>query len=632
VTTTPLPRRAIVGAVLATALVGGGVIPLLAAHADDCHALVDPKGDSKLAPQGQTVDQDPNMDILSIDHAIVGDRFVSTIKVADLTASPANSPGDEFDAGYTVNGKDINAYVTRYDPSQIGTAADAGGNGFYQNALQVGGTEQAGIEVTAKYDEKAETVAISYKLADVEKAVGAPLAGATLTKLTGSAKAAWVAASFTYDTAAGTTPYVLGTCDAAGGADGSGAAPAPSGSPSDSPAPAPSTPAAPVGGSGDPSKLPAADCVLVKDPKGDAHTPNANVPNDPDLDMTGLTLGSDAKNLYAYIKVDKLAAGPQIHDGHRFYVSFTFNKHNFTMAGSAYKDGSGQIRDGLAQTGQAAHVTQLAVDGISNAADPARFTGAGPGFVESGLKYVFDQKTSTVTAILPIADLEKYGKAPSAGTTVTSVYGGTFGDAYAVAQQADAIPDGATSPDTSKLTWTVGDNHCFAAGTSPLSSVGAVKAQYGDVAAVAAKLVDAAGAPVAGKTVTFTLGSTKATGTTGADGIAKGALVVNEKAGKRSLVITSDDATVSVDFTVVLEKTALKAVGGKAGVTATLTDDDNKPVAGQAITFASGSKKVTAKTDAKGVAKATGLPPGNIKVTYAGAAGMYTASSTTTKA
>jgi hypothetical protein len=145
-------------------------------------------------------------------------------------------------------------------------------------------------------------------------------------------------------------------------------------------------------------------------------------------------------------------------------------------------------------------------------------------------------------------------------------------------------------------------------------------------------VVDAAGAPVAGKPVTFTLDNSKASGTTGADGIAKAALLVKEKAGKRSLVISAEGASTTVAFTVLVEKTALKAVGGKGGVTATLTDDDKSPVAGQVITFTSGSKKVTAKTDAKGVAKATGLPPGNVKVAYAGAAGMYAASSTTTKA
>ena len=165
---------------------------------------------------------------------------------------------------------------------------------------------------------------------------------------------------------------------------------------------------------------------------------NGSVPNDPDIDLTNMTLGSDAKNLYAYLKVDKLADGPQFHDGHRFYVNFTFNKHTFTAAGSAFKnDGSAQLKDGLAQTGQVAHVTQLAVDGVSSATDPERVTGNGPGFVDSGLKYVFDVKTSTVTAILPIADIEKYGKAPVAGGLFASVYAGAYGDAYAVAQPAD---------------------------------------------------------------------------------------------------------------------------------------------------------------------------------------------------
>jgi hypothetical protein len=409
------------------------------------------------------------------------------------------------------------------------------------------------------------------------------------------------------------------------------------------PAPSPSasaTPTAtisPASGAGDPSKLPLADCFLAKDPKGDASIGFVNgapgLPNDPDLDLTSLTIGADAKNLYAYLKVDKLADGPAVHDGHRFYVSFTHNKHTFTMAGSAFKNSqSGQLKDGLAQTGQVAHVTQLAVDGVSSATDPNRVIGNGPGFVDSGLKYVFDQKTSTVSAILPIADIEKYGKAPVAGAVLSGVYGGAYGDSYAVANPADAIPDGATSPATSKLTYTMGDNHCFGGGaSSALTYVGALKAQYGDTAAVAAKLVDAAGKPVAGKVVTFSLGSSTATGKTGGNGVAKAALLVKDKAGKRSLAISGGGATTRVVFTVLIEKTVLTATGTKGAVTATLRDDDRRPVGGQVITFTLGSKKVTARTDAKGVAKATGLPPGNVKVTYAGAPGMYTAANATTK-
>lgn len=101
---------------------------------------------------------------------------------------------------------------------------------------------------------------------------------------------------------------------------------------------------------------------------------------------------------------------------------------------------------------------------------------------------------------------------------------------------------------------------------------------------------------------------------------------------KRSLAIEAEGATTTIEFIVSLEKTVLKATGSKGSATATLTDDEKKPVAGQVITFTSGSKKVTARTNAKGVAIAKGLPPGNVKVAYAGAAGMYTAASTATKA
>jgi hypothetical protein len=621
VTTSHLPRRAIVGAVLASSLIGGGLIAASAADAP-CTTFTDAKGDSAPSDAPMIPAPEDDLDITGVAFDTVDTNLVLSVYVAELNVAPEYSLGDYFKVSFTHGGKAVDVYSYRYNPSDFGTVADA----FYdQQGIDVAGNAIA-TTMKVTYDEKASKVVFSVPLADLDKGTATPTAGAAFSALKAESSGDQFVIGETWDDAAAPKDLTYAVGSTCGGGSAPVVVPVPSVAPSVAPAP--------VVGGGDPSKLPSADCFLAKDPKGDAHVLNGNTPNDADLDLTTMTLGSDAKNLYAYLKVDKLGAGPQFHDGHRFYVNFTFNKHTFTAAGSTFKNGgSGQLKDGLAETGQVAHVTQLAVDGVSSATDPERFTGNGPGFVESGLKYVFDEKTSTVTAILPIADIEKYGKAPVAGASLTSVYGGAYGDAYAVAQPADAIPDGATSPETSKVTWALGDNHCFAGAASagPLSSVGAVKAQYGDVAAVAAKLVDAAGAPLAGKTVTFTLGTSKATGTTGADGIAKGALLVKEKAGKRSLVITSDDAKVSVDFTVLVEKTALKAVGGKGGVTATLTDDDKKPVVGQVITFASGSKKLTAKTNPQGVAKVTGLPPGNVKVTYAGAPGMYTAASTTTK-
>ncbi|MBK5307269.1 MAG: hypothetical protein JJD92_11335 [Frankiaceae bacterium] len=620
-TTFSLPRRAIVGSVLAASLIGTGLVTAFAddAPAGGCPAWTDPKGDSTTAQEPSGNLTDANLDIVAATASTTADKVIVTI-TTDGMAAGASDAGDEFGLDLTIGDADLfiaaDRQVDDTSTAHVGSYADPT---IFEDA-------------TAAFDVKAKTVTITAPVASLKAAAGADVAGKPATALSAYTANAIPFAEFgflLYDDAESKATLTIGT-DCAGGAPAP--APAPSASPSPEPSPT-AAPAPPVAGGGDPSKLPTADCLLAKDPKGDAHVINANVPNDPDVDLTGLTLGSDAKNLYAYIKVDKLAAGPQIHDGHRFYVNFTHNKHTFTMAGSAFKNGgSAQFKDGLAQTGQVAHVTQLAVDGVSNAADPERVTGNGPGFVESGLKYVFDEKTSTVTAILPIADVEKYGKAPAAGAVLTGVYAGAYGDAYAVAQPADTVPDGATTPETSKVTYALGDNHCFGVPTPPLSSVGAVKAQYGDIAAVAAKLVDAAGAPVAGKTVTFALGASKATAVTGADGIAKGALTVKDKAGTRKLTITAEGATASVSFTVLVEKTALKAVNNKGTINATLTDDDRKPVTGQVVTFTSGSKKVTARTDAKGVAKAAGLPAGNIKVTYAGAAGMYTAASTTTKA
>ena len=630
-TTSRLPRRAIVGAVLAASIVGGGLVAAFAADPPACTTFTDPKGDSAPADAPMLPAGDDDLDLTGVAFDTLDTNLNVSVYVAGLdAAAPKYSFGDYFTVTFKDGDKAVDLYAYRYNPTQLG---DGASNFYDQTGMDVN-SAAATTAMKVTYDTTASRVLFSLPLADLEKETGVPAAGAVLSTLTAQSDGDDVLIGEPWDDAAAPkdTTYTVGTACGGGGSAPVATAPAPSPSPTPSATPTATIP--PAGGAGDPSKLPQADCFLAKDLKGDAHTPNANVPNDPDLDLTNLTLGSDAKNLYAYLKVDALAAGPQIHEGHRFYVSFTHNKHNFTMAGSAYKDdGSAQLKDGLAQTGQVAHVTQLAVDGVSNAADPARFTGAGPGFVDSGLKFVFDQKSSTVTAILPIADMEKYGKAPAAGAVLTGIYGGSFGDAYAVAQQADAIPDGATSPATSKLTYTIGDNHCFGGGTasSPLTYVGALKVQYGDTAAVAAKLVDAAGKPLAGQVVTFSLGASKTTGKTAGNGVARAALVVKDKAGKRSLTISGAGATTTVAFTVLVEKAVLTATGTKGAVTASLRDDDRHPVAGQVITFALGSKKVTARTDAKGVAKATGLPPGNVKVTYAGAPGMYTAATATTK-
>jgi hypothetical protein len=642
VTTSHLPRRALVGAVLAASVIGGG---LVAAFADDapagaCPTWTDPAGDATTGQEPTGTFTDDQMDILSASLANDGANVVATIGDVKM-GDTASDFGDEFHINFTIDGKQLRAYADRGGSAGDPLTSPVGfGAGF---TSITDGTSGA---ATAKYDTKANTVTITGTVVELSKALGADATGKVATAIVAETRDYIPrVGGFVYDDAATKGTFTIAADCGGGGASpviaAPSAAPDPSASPSPSASPEPSGSASPTaspapGGAPAAAGAPVADCFAAKDPKGDAAvgviSGAPGLPNDPDLDLAGLTLGTAGPNLVAYLKVDKLDVGPASTDGHRFTVNFTFNKHTFALAGSAYANAqNGQLRDGLASTGQFSHVTQLSVDGKS-LTDPAGRTA--PGFVDSGLKYTFDTKTSTVSASLPLADVEKYGKAPVAGATFTGLYAISAADTDAVSSQADVVPDGSTASAPGKLTYAVGDNHCFAAAASagPLTNVGVTKAQYGDVAAVAAKLVDA-GAPVSGKTLTFALGASKATGVTGADGVAKATLTVNDKAGRRTLKITGAGASTTVPFTVLVEKTTLKVTGGKGTVAAALSDDDKKPVAGQPVTFTAGSRTATVKTDAKGVAKVAGFAPGTtVKVSYPGAGGMYSAAAGSAKA
>lgn len=623
-TTSRLPRRAAVGALLSASLVGTAL--LASAAEPPCMTFTDPKGDSRPAhiPTSPSQLAEEGLDLTGVTFDSPGTDLQVALQVVNLHAAPEFSLGDAFYARFKHGGKAVELYAYRYNPTAIG---DALALEFPQFGMRVAGKDVPS-KMKMTYDEKLEKVVFTVPVADLEKATATPAAGSALTDLTAEAAGDNVISADAWDTAAAPKDmtHALGSACGAGGA----AAPAPA-----APSAAPSAPPAPpAGGAPAAAGAPMADCFTAKDPKGDAKYAG-QAPYDADMDITGLTLGTTADALVAYFKVEKLAAGPSGLDGHRFAVNFTFNKHTFTASGSAFKTATaGAVRDGLAATGRVGKVTQLAVDGgptIPTDAAGAQAAVAGPGFVASGLKYVFDVKTSTVMMSLPLADIVKYGKAPTEGAVLNAVFASASADSSTLSFPYDTVPDGGSAT-ASKLTYTMGDNACFAPATPPLSSVGAVKAQFGDTAPVAAKLVDAAGAPVAGKEVTFALGESKATGTTGTDGIAKAALLVREKAGTRSLSITSEGTTISTEFTVLVEKTVLKATGSKGNVTATLTDDDRQPVAGQVITFTSGSKKVTTKTNKSGVAKAGFAPGSAVTVTYAGVAGEYSASKTTARA
>jgi hypothetical protein len=389
-----------------------------------------------------------------------------------------------------------------------------------------------------------------------------------------------------------------------------------------------------------PADYPSAGCFTATDPKGDAIF--EKTPDNPDLDVLGFAVETTSTSLRAYANVDKLSAsGPTYSDGHRFTLKFTFNSHVFSASGSDYGHGSGAIRDGLAQTGQAAHTTQLGIDTPAvDPTNPAFVTSKG--FVDSGLKITFDYTHSWVVWDLPIADIEKYGQAKFTGDITTlGVQAQT--DEYAVGSIWDSAPD---LGDDGNLpgTWTVGDNKCFggsgaASGASTvLGYVGDTHMQYGDTARVAASVVDASGKPVAGAPVTFAIGKLQTTAKTNAKGLAQTTLSPTVTAGHYTLVTTtaSDGGKTSVrtPFVVSVERTVLRLSKSGGKIFAALTDDDKQALAGQRIVWTVNGKGAgTTKTDASGHAVLTHAAKGAaVKAAFKPAKGKYAGSTATTTA
>jgi len=172
----------------------------------------------------------------------------------------------------------------------------------------------------------------------------------------------------------------------------------------------------------------------------------------------------------------------------------------------------------------------------------------------------------------------------------------------------------------------------------------AASGQFGDVQTVTATLKKKSdNSPVAGKIITASLAGGKAgSARTDSKGVARIRIEVKRNAGKTTVSATfrgdtsAGSSSASRPFTVVVEKTILKATGSKGTVTATLTDDDRPKatkMTSRIVTFTYSGKKVNVRTDRNGVAKLSGIKPGTtVKVTYAGVKSQYAASSATTKA
>ncbi|MDQ1747438.1 MAG: hypothetical protein QOD07_1701 [Frankiaceae bacterium] len=210
------------------------------------------------------------------------------------------------------------------------------------------------------------------------------------------------------------------------------------------------------------SVYPKAGCYDLRDDSGDAVYPQSPASNDPDLDILGVAFQTTKTDLKVFIKVNKLADGPVLADGHRYAIYFDYGDHQFAASGSHYAHGSGAVRDGLAASGWAGKTTQLGVDVPSVTAVPPPTQ---RGYVTSNLSFTWDTANSWIVADLPLADIQKYAGKKFAGR-ITGVGVVSQLDRYAVGSVVDTTEAG--NGTTYSGTFVVGANKCFAAPKPPV--------------------------------------------------------------------------------------------------------------------------------------------------------------------
>jgi RHS repeat-associated protein len=174
-------------------------------------------------------------------------------------------------------------------------------------------------------------------------------------------------------------------------------------------------------------------------------------------------------------------------------------------------------------------------------------------------------------------------------------------------------------------------------GSAQLVYIGATAGEFNDPLELAALLTDANGAPAAGESISFALGSQTLSALTDATGVARvttslaapGPMPVNLNfAGDPSLPALQASATINVDreeSRIRYSGASLIRTGTPQPVTALLVDPDNlSPIANKAVAFSVGTSTVSAVTDANGVAStsitlsATQVGPSSMTVSFAG--------------
>lgn len=175
-------------------------------------------------------------------------------------------------------------------------------------------------------------------------------------------------------------------------------------------------------------------------------------------------------------------------------------------------------------------------------------------------------------------------------------------------------------------------------GTETLTYTGDVTDTWHNSATLSGRLTDASGDPVAGQSVTFSLGGDSCTASTDGNGNVSCQTTVNTLPGAATVIGSFPGGSTSQSFVVTARPTLTTAAnvsaqaGSTASLSATLTDQaTSAPLVGEAVTLGVGSDTCTATTNGSGVATcgvpaSEGIGPHGITASFGGDSG-YAASS-----
>jgi hypothetical protein len=487
---------------------------------------------------------------------------------------------------------------------------DANVEGTTETRLQVDGVTTE-VVPEAAYDFDNESVTLTVKQGELEKALEGKLADQPFSAMNARALQNYSAFGVTWDLAAAPDDavYVFGTACKGGAAPkpaaspsaSAGASPEPSASPSASPSAEPSPSASPSPSAPPPPPepavpVPADGCIGFPDEQGDsdAAVGPAGSGDDSDLDLLSVTGRTTSTVLAGHLGVAELSSGPSLpmFTGHRFQYEFAVGGKVVVLSADETGPGTGRI-DG--------EVNESLV-----------------------VEAVFDEPSSQVVLSVTRASLmQALGLALPDGTTLM----GVAARSYALTPATATVADTASPEDARQAEYVLGDSTCF----QPKLTVSApAEVQTSDPAIVTIGLTTSDDRVAEGQRVTARVGGgTWVSALTDAQGMTTLSLPVTDPAGTRALVVrTSGDAgegELRSAVRVLVERSVLSLRSSGSGstrtLTATLTDDDGRALTAQRVVFTFSDRSVATTTDSRGRA-AVSVPPGTVvDVAFAGRAG-----------